>query len=111
VPSLDITEQAMDAITQRCNDPAATNIKREKPIPLLLWSNRSFFDDNSGQRTEIGARFYFYWTDAAEIEQYRYFQVDTANGGELALAPGELFRSGPHRIDLEGDKLILDESA
>lgn len=111
MPSLDITEQAMNAITRRCNDPAATDIKREKPIPLLLWSNRSYFDDNSGRRTEFGARFYFYWTDAAEIERYRYFKVDTTNGGELALAPGDLFRSAPHRIDLEGDKLILDESA
>ena len=111
MPSLDITKPAMDAILRQCNDPAAISLRAQKPIPLLLWSNRSYFDDNFGHRTEFGPQFYFYWTDVAEIEQYHYFKVETTNGRELALAPGELFQSGFHRIVLEGDKLTLDDLA
>jgi len=108
VPSLDITDQAVDFIERRSNDPAVVRLKGKKDIPLLLWSNKSYFDDNSGRRTE-SPQFYFYWTDTAEIEQYRYFKVDFANGRKLALAPGDLFQSGSHRIDLKADKLVLDD--
>jgi hypothetical protein len=111
VLSINITKPAMDAISRQCNDPAAASLKTQKPIPLLLWSNRSYFNDNSGHRIEFGPQFYFYWTNAAEIKQYGYFKIDLTNDCELALAPGELFESGFHRIVLEGDKLTLDESA
>ena len=70
---------------------------------------RSYFDDNSGHRTEFGPQFYFYWTNLAEMRHYRYFRVDLTKDCELALAPGELFESGVHRIVLEGDKLTLDQ--
>jgi hypothetical protein len=111
MPSVNITKPAIDAILRQCNDPAAINLKAKKPIPLLLWSIRSYFDDNSGHRTEFGPQFYFYWTDIEEIKQYGYFKVDLTDDRELALAPGELFESGAHRIVLEGDKLTLDDSA
>ena len=101
----------MDAIVRQCNDPTAISLKTQKPIPLLLWSSKSYFDDKSGPRTEFGPQFYFYWTNVAEIEQYGYLKVDLTNDCELALAPGELFESGVHRIVLEGDKLTLDDSA
>jgi hypothetical protein len=33
--------------------------------------------------------------------------IDVAGVGELALAPGELFRTGSHTIEAQGGALIL----
>jgi len=105
--SVSITDRATEAIVRRCNDPAAQGIIQGRPIPLLLWTERSYFDDDSGKRTEFGSKFYFYSTNYEEIRKYNYLTLDITGENELALAPGELFRTGSHKIDLQGDKLIL----
>ncbi len=108
--SITITTQAEDAILKACHDPAAAAVKQKKgEIPLLLWSNRSYFVSNSGDKTEFGPRFYFYWTDREEIEASQYATTHLSTSTEIALSPGELFRNGSHRIGLRNGRLVLDE--
>lgn len=107
MPSLAITDPATDAIRRRCDDPAAEALRAENPIPLLLWSNRPYFHDRSGRRVATGPQFYFDWTNAEEVERHGYLTIGFGQGLELAVAPAEMFRSGSHRIDLEGGRLTL----
>jgi hypothetical protein len=109
VSSITITKQAEDAILKACRDPAAQGAKQRKgSIPLLLWSKRSYFVSNSGDRTEFGPQFYFYWTDRTEIERSNYATVLSRNF-EIALSPGDLFREGLHQIDIRDGKLVLND--
>jgi len=107
MPSFDITDPATDAIRRRCDDQVAKTMREENPIPLLLWSTRPYFHDRSGHRVETGPQFYFDWTNAFEVERHGYLKVGFGEGGEIAVAPGEMFRSGSHRIDLQDGRLIL----
>jgi hypothetical protein len=111
MPSVTITKGALDAISNRRSDSPSVTVTAPKPIPLLAWSERSYFDDSAGHRTELGPQFYFCWTDDNEIEANKYFTLDIALGGKLALAPGELFRSGSHLIDLKDGRLSLTTSS
>jgi hypothetical protein len=110
MPSVTITKGAIDAVSGRRKDPASAAARALKPIPLLAWSERSYFDDQTGRRTELGPQFYFCWTDDNEIEENGYLTLEIARGDRLALAPGELFRSGSHQIDLKDGKLNLTSS-
>jgi hypothetical protein len=101
-----VTEQAGAAIAKLYRDFPA-KAPPGKSIPVLLWSVRSHFDDNRGNRTTFAPKFYFYWTNGSEIEEYHYLKINVAGIGEIALAPGELFRNGSHTIEAEGDNLIL----
>jgi hypothetical protein len=103
-----ITRQAEESILKACHDPAA-NVVRQRVgnIPLLLWSNRSYFVSNSGEKTELGSQFYFYWTNKEEIEISEYEITFLSTNTEIALAPGELFREGSHQIDFRSGKLVL----
>jgi hypothetical protein len=108
--SVIITNSASEVIGHRRNEaafPSPTSLRR---IPLLAWSERSYFDDSTGHRTEFRPQFYFSWTNDEEIIDNEYFTTETDHGGRLALAPGELFRSGSHKIDLKDGKLTLKSS-
>ena len=104
--SVMVTEGAAAAIAKRYHD-FSTAAPPGKAIPVLLWSVRSYFDDNQGNRTFFGSRFVFYWTNESEIKEYNYFTINVAGVGELALAPGELFRTGSHTIDANEGTLTL----
>jgi hypothetical protein len=54
---------------------------------LLLWSKRSYFTSNSGERTEFGPQFYFYWTDTRVIENSKYATALLSTEIEIALSP------------------------
>ena len=82
--SVIVTERAAEAIAKRYRDFSAA-APSGKSIPVLLWSTRSHFDDNEGDRTELGSRFYFYWTNEREIKEYDYLTIDVADVGQLAL--------------------------
>jgi len=110
VSSISVTKQAEDAILKACHDPAAEVVRQRKgSIPLLLWSKRSYFVSNSGEKTEFGPRFYFYWTDRTEIEISNYATALISRNIEIALSPGEFFRQGSHEIDLRDGKLVLND--
>jgi hypothetical protein len=104
--SIIVTERAAEAIAKRYRDFSSA-APPGKSIPVLLWSTRSYFDDNEGNRTELGSRLYFYWTNESEIKEYDYFTINVADVGELALAPGELFKTGAHKIEAQNGTLIL----
>jgi hypothetical protein len=104
--SVTVTERAAGAIAKRYHDLLAA-APPGKAIPVLLWSVRSYFDDNQGKRTTFGSKFYFHWTNESEIEEYHYLTINVPSVGELALAPGELFRTGSHTIEAEEGNLIL----
>jgi hypothetical protein len=109
VSSITITKQAEDAILKAYRDPAAEGVRqRQGDVPLLLWSKRCSFVSNSGERTEFGAQFYLYWTNQREIEKSEYATTLLSKDIEIALSPGDLFRSGSHQIDVCDGKLILD---
>jgi hypothetical protein len=108
VSSITISKQAEEAILKASRDPAAEGVRRRHgDVPLLLWSRRSYFVGNSGERTEFGPRFYLYWTNQAEIEKSNYFTMQVAEDIEIAFSPGDLFRHGSHQIDLRDGRLIL----
>ncbi len=109
--SVTITPDAMNVISRRCYNSTAITAARQTLIPLLAWAVRTYFDDASGRRTELGPQFYFSWTDAAEVKRNEYFVLQMAPVGKLALAPGELFQSGTHQIDVKDGKLTLESSA
>jgi hypothetical protein len=110
VPTITITKQAEDSILKAYHDPAANGVRqRVGNIPLLLWSDRSYFVSNSGEKTEFGSRFYFYWTNREEIETSKYAITFLSTNTEIALSPGELFRKKSHQIDLRNGKLVLNE--
>lgn len=104
--SVIVTESAAEAIAKRYRDFSAA-APPGKSIPVLLWSTRSYFDDNEGNRAELGSRFYFYWTNESEIKEYGYLTINVADVGELALAPGKFFRTGTHTIEAHNGALIL----
>jgi hypothetical protein len=110
VSTITITKEAEDSILKAARDPAADGVRQGiGNIPLLLWSHRSYSVSNSGEKTEFGSRFYFYWTNRTEIETSKYAITFLSSSTEIALAPGELFRTGSHQIDLHDGKLILEE--
>ncbi len=111
MPSIIITKGAMDATTRHRSDPGSVTVTALRPIPLLAWSERSYFDESSGRRTEFRPQFFFCWTDDTEIEDNQYLTLEIAQGDKLALAPGELFRSGSHQIDLKVGRLTLTSSS
>lgn len=104
--SVIVTERAAAAIAKRYRDFSAA-APPGKSIPVLLWPLRSYFDDNAGNRTTFASKFYFHWTNESEIKEYNYLTINVAGVGELALAPGELFRTGSHTIEAQGGTLIL----
>jgi hypothetical protein len=104
--SVIVTERAAEAIAERYRHFSAA-APVGKSIPVLLWSTRSRFDDNESNRTELGSRFYFYWTNEREIREYDYLTINVADVGQLALAPGELFKTGAHKIEAQNGALIL----
>lgn len=107
--SITVTKQAEDAILKACRDPAAEGVRqRNGDIPLLLWSRRSHFVSNSGERTEFGPQFYLYWTNQTDIETSKYATTSLSTNIGIALSPGDLFRTGSHQIDLREGKLILE---
>ena len=90
--SVIVTEPAAAAIATRYRDFSAA-APPGKSIPVLLWSLRSYLDDNQGNRTTFGSRFYFHWTNESEIKEYDYLTINVAGVGELAL---KLFGYGAH---------------
>jgi hypothetical protein len=104
--SVIVTEPAAAAIAKRYHDFSAA-APPGKSIPVLLWSVRSYFDDHQGNRTTFGSRFYFHWTNESEIKEYNYLTINVVGVGELALAPGELFRTGSHTIEAQDGTLVL----
>ena len=105
-----ITSQAEDAILKAYRDPAADGVRqRIGSIPLLLWSNRSYFVSNAGDRTEFGAKFFFYWTNRTENMIANYVTTTLSGKIEIALSPGSLFSKGSHCIDILDGKLILGD--
>jgi hypothetical protein len=104
MPSVKISEDAMGEILQRLKVTAAVN---EKNIPLLVWSQRVYTDDNHGNHKELGPKFFLFWTNQAEVEENGYVTMHIAEGQKLALAPGALFQSGSERIELKDHQLTL----
>jgi hypothetical protein len=60
MPPVTISEDAMRAITQGFNETPPVG-SGQRPIPLLVWSSRSYSDDKSRNRTELGPMFLFCW--------------------------------------------------
>lgn len=106
MPPVRISEDAMRAIVQGFKEASVANTNGRK-IPLLVWSSKTYSDDNLGNRTELGPMFFFCWTDDNEIDQNHYLTIGIADGRKLALAPNAIFQSGSHRIEQIGDHLIL----
>jgi hypothetical protein len=105
-----ITTSASNTAYKRRDGFLSSLSAPQKRIPLLAWSERSYFDDYAGHRTEFGPQFYLSFTNEEEIDNNEYFTTETHHGGRLALAPGALFRSGSHMIDLRNGKLTLASS-
>jgi hypothetical protein len=106
MPPVSISEDAMRAIVQGFKEASMTSTN-ERNIPLLVWSNRTYYDDSRGNRTELGPMFFFCWTDDNELDQNNYLTIDLADGRKIALAPNAIFQSGSHRIEQIGDHLTL----
>jgi hypothetical protein len=102
---VNVSNDAMKYIEEKVARTAGAHSPIENDIPLLAWAHRAYFDDNDGSHTEYGPHFVFSWTNAQTIDQYGYVTLTTANGGRLALAPGDFFRSKPRNIVREGDAL------
>jgi hypothetical protein len=109
VSSITVTKKAEDVILRACRDPAAQGLRQQHgDMPLLLWSKKTTFISNSGEKSEFGPQFYLHWTNPKEVEDSKYATVILSTDIEIALSPGEFFRSGSHQIDLRDGKLILD---
>jgi hypothetical protein len=104
MPSVKISEDAMTEILQRLKGTVAIDGKN---IPLLVWSHSVYTDDNHGNRTELGPKFFLFWTNQTEIEENGYVTMHIAEGHKLALAPGAVFQSGSERIELKDHQLTL----
>ncbi len=63
-----------------------------------------------GERTEFDAQCYLYWTNQTEIEKSEYATTLVSKDIEIALSPGDMFRSGSHQIDVHDGKLVLYQS-
>ena len=106
MPSVTISEDAERAIAQGF-DQAPPVSSKGRTIPLLVWSSRSYSDDRSGNRIELGPMFLFCWTNEGEIDQSNYLTIDVVGGRKLALGPSAIFQSGSHRIDQINHRLTL----
>jgi hypothetical protein len=106
MPTVIISEDATKAILQGFKQAAAVR-DNGKNIPLLVWSSRTYRDDNLGNHTELGPMFFFCWTDANEIDQNHYLTIGLQDGRNLALAPSAIFQAGSHRIEQIGGRLTL----
>jgi hypothetical protein len=106
MPTVTISEDAMKAIVQGFTQVAAVR-DNGRNIPLLIWSSRTYRDDNLGNQAELGPMFFFCWTDSSEIDQNHYLTIGMQDGRNLALAPSAIFQSGSHRIEQIGDRLTL----
>lgn len=103
--SVTMTYDAVNEITRRIA-PARTLAHAEsKTIPLLIWAQDSFEEDRAGNRTDLGPQFFLSWTNAAEIDDNQYLLIN--EGINIALAPGDFFRSGSHRITRSRGRLTL----
>jgi len=105
-----ISKAAIDLISEKMKDPVIASKKTGQSVPLLSWATRVTWVDNSGDRTELGPRFYFSWSDPKQIEEYGYLTLKLDDMEELALAPSKLFRSGTHKIDEREGSLTLSSS-
>jgi hypothetical protein len=101
-----VLNDAMKFIEEKVARAAGAHSPIENDVPLLAWTRRAYFNDNAGNRTEYGPHFVFSWTNAETIDQYGYFTLTTANGGRLAFAPGDFFRSKPRNIVREGNTIV-----
>jgi hypothetical protein len=106
-----VSKEAIALISAKCQEPGIASRRTELSVPLLSWASRVMLDDLAGNRTELGPQFYFTWSTPQQIREYGYLTLTLDNGDELALAPGDFFRSGNHRIDQKDDRLTLDFSA
>ena len=108
--SITMTKRAEQAIEEACSDPAADPIRQHNgTIPLLLWSTKTVFIANSGNRSEFGPQFYLYLTSPREISGAEYAIFLTSNGNEIALCPGEMFRNGIYNIDFSDGAFTIAE--
>ena len=105
--NISVSREAMALISEKCQDPAIASRKKKDSIPLLSWAIRVTHTDNAGHRTDLGPQFFFTWSNAKQVEEYGYLTFKLEDDGELALAPGEFFRTGKHRIDQKDGRLTL----
>jgi len=103
--SVAISEDAMGVILNRFDQTGGRS--REKDIPLLVWSQKTFSDDKLGNRTDLGPMFFFFWTGEREIEQDADFVTELTKDRKLALAPGSVFLSDRAEIVLKDNHLTL----
>jgi hypothetical protein len=103
--SVKLSQEAIAEILKRFDQTGGGS--KEKDIPLVVWSQRTFSDDKLGNRTDLGPMFFFFWTGELEIEQDGYFVVDLTKDQQLALAPGSIFRADRAEIVLEDNRLFL----
>jgi hypothetical protein len=104
MPPVKISDDAMREILQRLKRTLAVN---EKNIPLLAWAQRVYTGDNHANHSELGPKFFLFWTNQAEVEENGYVTMPIAEGHKLALAPGAVFQSGSKRIELKDHQLTL----
>ena len=107
MPSVLVSDPAVSDIVSRCKSFPSDEEKRT--IPLLVWANRSYFDDKSGHRTELGAQFYLCWTDKDDIKNNDYLLTTIGSNYTIAFAPGPLFASGGRHIDVVNGRLTLTD--
>jgi hypothetical protein len=110
MPSVTISDRAVDLILTRMNEPAIAGSRKDDSIPLLNWASRTYSTDFSGHRTEHGPQFFFSWSNAGKIEEYHNLMLTLPNGEALALGPGGYFQTGSHAIDERDGRLTLVSS-
>jgi hypothetical protein len=104
---VNLSDEAMEYIANKIELAESAGPPTRDAIPLLVWVSKAQFIANSGDRTDYGPYFAFHWTTERDIEQFHYATVPIADRKIVALAPGDLFRTGSISIKRNGDCVTL----
>jgi hypothetical protein len=104
---VNVLSDAMESIESKVTQSTSAHLPSGNDIALLAWASGAHFNDKAGTRTAYGPHFVFSWTNADEVKQYDYLTLRMTDGRQLALAPGDLFRTKPRSIERKGDTIVL----
>jgi hypothetical protein len=106
--SVTITKHAIDLILRKLKEPATIAMRKQNSVATLAWASRVYSTDRrSGERTEHGPRFFFSWSDADKLKEFKSVIYMLPDGESLALGPGNFFQTGTHTIDEKNGRLTL----
>jgi hypothetical protein len=110
--SVTITKRAVDLILTKLQEPTTVATTKQNSLPTLDWASRVTSTDRlSGERTEHGPHFFFFWTDSEEIKEFNNLTYILPDGESLALGPGDFFQTGTHTIDVKDGRLALVDAS